>query len=138
MWGRLQAGLCPDALASNGPVGFGRLCAYWGKRSANPDDHHDGCKLTEECGAICLRDPEFAGNGTTPYGHRAGFDFLDTTWCEDAYPLLPKGEFRDFWFPPMWDRKAWRAKRYQRRMRARRRGARRRASARAAMPGPSS
>jgi hypothetical protein len=118
-------------LAADGPVGFGRLCAYWGKRSANPDDHRDGCKLNEECGAVCLRDPEFAPfdrlrtepfdrlrterAGLNRFGHQAGLDFFDPVWRWDAYPLLPKGEFRDFWFPPAWGRKAWRRKRYERR-----------------------
>lgn len=46
------------------------------------------------------------------FGRQAGLDFFDPTWCGEAYPLLPKGEIRDFWFPPLWDRNAWRRRRF--------------------------
>jgi hypothetical protein len=96
LWAGLQAGLCPDALDARG---FGTLCRYWRKRSANPDDYEDGCSLTEECGPICTRDPEFAGSDRLYTGHTAGFDLFSPAWCFDAKRQLPTDQTREFWFP---------------------------------------
>lgn len=110
--------MCPDAL--NLPFIFvGRYCWYWGKRSANPEDYLEGCSLTEGCGPVCTRDPEFNGSGTLSTGHVAGFDLFNPDWCSDAEHQLPTRETREFWFPPTWDRPAWRRARYERRVRAR-------------------
>lgn len=90
-------------------------CVHWGRRSANPDDLENGCRLNEECGPICTRDPEYSTAGALATGHTAGFDFFDSRWCSDAERQLPTDATREFWFPQQLDRTRWRKARYQRR-----------------------
>lgn len=100
-WAELQNGRC----VSN-------FC-YWMR--ADPETLDWRCTLADDCGPICTRHPLFRGSGDLPTGHRAGFDFFMTAWCYDAEWQLPKGEIRDFWFPPEYDQKVKRRARFQRR-----------------------
>ncbi len=121
LWGRLDSGVCPDSLQT----GFleRTQCNWWGNdpvadallRAGFDIEVSKGCRLADECGPICSRDPQFQGSGELETGHTAGFDFFSGTYCDEARRLLPTQETREFWFPPEYDPKAWRRERYQRR-----------------------